>query len=66
MKPRTVSRSASAISVSPSSINCWIVLVVKRAVAVGGDQVAIEGGDRVLVFNTRRGVADVKRAFTAA
>jgi trk system potassium uptake protein TrkA len=35
-------------------------------VLMPGDGVQVQGGDRVLVFNTRRGVADVRRAFIAA
>jgi Trk K+ transport system NAD-binding subunit len=43
-----------------------VALVRGDRVLMPGDGVRIQGGDRVLVFNTRRGVADVKRAFTAA
>jgi trk system potassium uptake protein len=56
-----------SVAAAESLAHTYLVALVRGdRVLMPGDQVKIEGGDRVLVFNTRRGVADVKRAFTAA
>jgi trk system potassium uptake protein len=43
-----------------------VALVRDGRVLMPEDDAKVRGGDRVLVFNTRQGVADVKRAFKAA
>jgi len=41
-------------------------LVRDGRVILPGGRESVEGGDRLVLFNTRRGVADLKRPFTAA
>jgi trk system potassium uptake protein TrkA len=55
------------VSAAESLAHTHLVALVRGdRVLMPGDGVRVQGGDRVLVFNTRRGVADVKRAFAAA
>jgi trk system potassium uptake protein TrkA len=43
-----------------------VAIVRNGRVLMPDDDVRIQGGDRVLVFNTRQGVADVRRVFGVA
>jgi trk system potassium uptake protein TrkA len=66
VEPGSAADGRSVASTRSLAKTRLVALVRGEKVLMPDDEAQVRGGDRVLVFNTRQGVADVQRAFTAA